>query len=125
MLSIHSLRTRQHSSPKERKQRRLPRRSPMPPIGSAVVNAPENLRLIVQRGMGGELWKWLMDRGWRVETFRPDRRRYQDIPSLWVTALIDAELVFREQVMTQAVLSARSRSSSERRKPCLTPNAST
>jgi len=108
MFLIGLLRTRQRSMAKQWKQRRLPRRSAMPPIGTSVVNAPENLRLVVQRGMRAELWRWLMDQGWRVETYRPDRRKYQELPSLWVAALIDAEPAFRVQVMARAVLSARS-----------------
>jgi hypothetical protein len=111
MILISSLRTHLRSflTVKEYLQRRLPRKSGKPRIGSHVVNVQENLRIIVQAGMSDELWKWLMDRGWRVETYRPDRRQYRDIPALWATALIDAEPVFREKVMADAVESTQAR----------------
>jgi len=117
MTPIGLLRTRLRSflNVREYLQRRLPRRSAKPRIGSYVVNAQENLRIIVQAGMSDELWKWLMDHGWRVESYRPDRRQYRDIPASWVTALIDAEPVFREKVMANAVQSAQARTALVRR----------
>ena len=111
MIAISSLRIRLRSlfHARQQLQRRLPRRSSKPRIGAYVVHAQERLRLVVQAGMSDDLWKWLMDRGWRIETFRPDRRRYLDIPASWVIALIDAEPAFREQVLSQATLSAQPR----------------
>ncbi len=111
MTSITSLRIRLSSlfHVREPLQRRLPRRSSKPRIGTYVVHAQDRLRLVVQAGLSDDLWKWLMDQGWRVETFRPDRRRYLDIPASWVIALIDAEPAFREQVLSQATMSAQPR----------------
>jgi hypothetical protein len=56
-----------------------------------------------------------MDQGWRVEAFRPDRRKYRDITASWVMALVDAEPARREQVMAEAVQSAQRRPTLARR----------
>jgi len=118
MILISSLRTRLRSflNVREYLQRRLPRRSSKPRIGSYVVHVEENLRLVVQAGMRDDLWKWLLDQGWRIETYRPDRRQYRNIPSLWVTALIDAEPAFRQKVMDNAIGSAQPRAALVRRR---------
>ena len=111
MTTISSLRIRFRSlfNLRQQLQRRLPRRSSKPRIGTYVVHAEHRLRLVSQAGMSDDFWKWLMEQGWRVETFRPDRRRYLDIPVSWVIALIDAEPAFREQVLAQATASAQPR----------------
>ncbi|MBV8208534.1 MAG: hypothetical protein JO133_00570 [Burkholderiaceae bacterium] len=46
--------------------------------------------MIVLAGMSDELWDWLMDRGWREVTYRPDRRTYRHVPVSCVRKLIDA-----------------------------------
>src|SRR3974390_1220831 len=106
-----SLRSRLRSllSVRERLQRQLPRRSSKPRIGAYVVNVKQGLRLVVQAGMSDDLWKWLTERGWRVDSYRPDRREYRDIPASSVTTLIDADADRREDVMAEAVLSAQRR----------------
>lgn len=90
-------------------QRRLLRRSRKPRIGAHVVHVQEELRLVVQAGMSDDLWVWLMDRGWRLETHWPDRRAYRDIPVSYVTRLIDAHPDQRERVMAEATLNAQFR----------------
>ncbi|MGZ8993641.1 MAG: hypothetical protein ACXW16_06455 [Burkholderiaceae bacterium] len=50
-----------------------------------------DIRMTVRAGMTDQLWRWLLDQGWREVAVRPDRRRYKDIPSTFVTRLIDAE----------------------------------
>jgi len=57
--------------------------------------------------MSDELWKWLMDHGWRIEPFHPDRRMYRDITASYVTLLIEADPAERIQVMAQAVVNAQ------------------
>ena len=111
MIALDSLRIRIRSLLHVRQmlQRQLPRRSSKPRIGAQVVQAQQGLRFVVQAGMSDDLWKWLMDQGWRVESYRPDRRRYLDIPASWVIALIDAEPAFRDQVLGQATQSAQPR----------------
>lgn len=68
--------------------RALPRRGAKPPIGAQIVR--EDVRMTIQAGMSDQLWSWLQDQGWRESNFHPDRRRYRDVPSAWVTRLIDA-----------------------------------
>jgi hypothetical protein len=60
--------------------------------------------------MSDQLWKWLMDRGWRVETHRPDRREYRDIPVSYVTRLIDADPASWRRVMIEAISNTQVRS---------------
>jgi hypothetical protein len=57
--------------------------------------------------MSDELWQWLMDQGWRVEVYRPDRREYRDIPGSYVTQLIDADPAQRAQLMAEAIANAQ------------------
>ena len=108
-IPIGPLRTRLRALLKELRERRLPRRSSKPRIGTYVVNVQETLRLVVQAGMSDELWRWLMDHGWRVEPFRPDRREYRDIPASYVTLLVDADPTERDQVMAEAAVNAQRR----------------
>jgi hypothetical protein len=89
--------------------RQLPRRSAKPRIGSYVVHVTSGVRMMVQAGMSDELWIWLMDHGWRVVTYRPERRRYRDIPSSYVTQLIDSHASIRNSLMTEAIQNAESR----------------
>jgi hypothetical protein len=67
------------------------------------------LRLTVQAGLSGELWVWLLDRGWRVVTYHPDRRRYRDVPWSRVTSLIDCDPASREKLLAEAISNAESR----------------
>ncbi|HYM46918.1 MAG TPA: hypothetical protein VES91_00465 [Burkholderiaceae bacterium] len=60
--------------------------------------------------MTDELWRWLLNQGWREVAVRPDRRRYKDIPTAYVTRLIDS--VANEEcarVMAAAVANAQYR----------------
>jgi len=90
-----------------RKERVLPRRSAKPGIGATIVCG--DLRMTVQAGLGDELWHWLLEEGWRELTYRPDRRHYREIPSSWVTRLIDALPETRTMVMDAAVTRASMR----------------
>ena len=87
-----------------RTQRALPRRTGKPSIGATIVYG--DLRITVQAGLSDEMWVWLLDCGWRELTYRPDRRRYREIPSSWVTRLIDALPETRPMVMEAAVTRA-------------------
>jgi hypothetical protein len=90
--------------------RQIPPRGPKPRIGAAVVHADQSIRLLVQAGMSDDLWKWLMDHGWRVEPHRPDRREYRDIPVSYVIRLIDADPTCWKQLMTEAISNTQQRS---------------
>lgn len=71
-----------------RRERAVPRAGTKPGVGARI--ACGDHRMAVQAGMTDPLWKWLAQQGWREVTFRPDRRRYLDIPHAFVTELIDA-----------------------------------
>lgn len=57
----------------------------------------------IQAGTSDELWRWLLERGWREQIYRPDRRRYREIPSRSAMALIDAPEHEREVLLRAAV----------------------
>jgi hypothetical protein len=84
-----------------RKERALPRRGAKPAIGACIVCG--NLRMTIQAGLSDDLWQWLLDQGWRELTYRPDRRRYREIPASWVTRLIDTLPDRRALVLASAV----------------------
>jgi hypothetical protein len=90
-----------------RQIRALPRRTAKPAIGATIVCG--DLRITVQAGLSDGLWVWLLDSGWRELTYRPDRRHYREIPSSWVTRLIDALPETRVRVMDAAVTRASMR----------------
>lgn len=74
---------------KIRCEREIPSESRKPGFGAKLVCG--DIRMTVRAGMTDQLWRWLLDQGWREVAVRPDRRRYKDIPSTFVTRLIDAE----------------------------------
>jgi hypothetical protein len=88
-----------------RRARSTPRRTPRPSVGARIYR--EDVRMVVQAGLDRELWGWLQDQGWREVTVRPDRRSYREVPSSWVTQLIDAPADQREAVLKAAVANAR------------------
>ncbi len=65
--------------------------------------------MTIQAGMSDELWVWLLEQGWREPTYRPDRRRYREVPSTWVTRLIDSAPEARARVLDAAVAKASHR----------------
>ena len=107
--ALQSIVDRIRSLGREQCPRRLPRRSAKPPIGARIVQVDSGVRLTVQAGFSDELWIWLLDRGWRVVTHRPDRRRYREISWSRVTRLIDCDPAYRDRVLTEAIWDAESR----------------
>lgn len=60
--------------------------------------------------MTDALWHWLVRQGWREVMARPDRRHYKDIPTAYVTRLIDSESDGeRERVLAAAIANAQYR----------------
>jgi len=104
---IGSLRSRFRGLLSGRKERSLPRRGAKPSIGAYIVNG--GVRMTIQAGMSDQLWRWLMDQGWREPGYRPDRRCYKEIPASWVTLLIDAQADQREEVLGIAIAKATHR----------------
>lgn len=90
---------------KIRRDRELPPPGAKPPLGSRIVCG--EVRMRVQAGMSDALWRWLLAGGWREVTFRPDRRRYRDIPHAYVTRLIDSvSTEERERVLMAGIANA-------------------
>lgn len=83
-----------------RRKRELPRSGQKPGVGARI--ACGEFRMIVQSGMSDSLWQWLTQHGWREVLYRPDRRRYRDIPHAFVTELIDAAPDDRDAVLEAA-----------------------
>jgi hypothetical protein len=87
---------------------RVPRDFPpagiRPCLGARLVC--DDLRMSVQAGMSEGLWRWLVSNGWREVMFRPDRRRYREIPSAFVTQLIDAAPDERPRLLRAAIANA-------------------
>lgn len=71
-----------------RAKRSMPRVGPRPLLGAKIVRG--DLRITVQAGLTAETWHWLIEQGWREETFRHDRRVYREVPSARVADLFDA-----------------------------------
>ncbi|MGZ8273896.1 MAG: hypothetical protein ACXW2G_04560 [Burkholderiaceae bacterium] len=87
-----------------RRDRALPSAGQKPGIGARI--ACGDLRMSVQAGMSDSLWHWLTRLGWREVMFRPDRRRYRDIPHGFVTQLVDAAPEQRERILAVAISQA-------------------
>ena len=98
---------------KIRCERELPSGGSKPPFGAKLVCG--DIRMTVRSGMTDQLWHWLLDQGWREVAVRPDRRRYKDIPTTFVTRLIDAVTdEERARVMDFAIANAQYRPSMTR-----------
>lgn len=95
-----------------RRDRALPSVGQKPGVGARI--ACGDLRMSVQAGLSDSLWRWLTKLGWREVMFRPDRRRYRDIPHGFVTQLIDAAPEERERILAVAVTHASYRATAPR-----------
>ncbi len=93
---------------KIRCEREVPPAGEKPSFGAKLFRG--DIRMTVRSGMTDALWRWLLDQGWREVAVRPDRRRYKDIPSAYVTRLIDSEAnEERARVMAAAIANAQYR----------------
>ena len=52
--------------------------TPNPGRGVKLIN--RDYRMVLHIPVKDEMWEWLLDKGWRESSFRPDRRRYRDVP---------------------------------------------
>jgi hypothetical protein len=104
---LNTLRARLRRLKGEHLPRQLPTRGPKPRIGAHVVHVEKGLRFVAQAGMSDELWLWLMKQGWRVESYRPDRRDYYDLPASYVTRLVDADPAERKKLLLEAIQNAQ------------------
>lgn len=87
-----------------RRDRARPPAGHKPGVGARITCG--DFRMSVQAGMSDSLWRWLTTRGWREVMFRPDRRRYRDIPHGFVTQLIDAAPEDRDRILAVATAHA-------------------
>lgn len=71
-----------------RTERSLPAAGPKPRLGARIVR--DDVRITVQAGLTDATWQWLLEQGWREETFRYSRRRYREVPPSLVAELFDA-----------------------------------
>lgn len=93
---------------KIRCERGTPSESSKPPFGAKL--SCGDIRMTVRSGMSDQLWRWLLDQGWREVPVRIDRRHYKDIPTAYVTRLIDAEAnEERARVLEVAIANAHYR----------------
>jgi len=75
----HALKTRLFGAkPPQAERRRRKKDYLAPGIGTYVVY--HHLKMQVTPTRSDELWKWLWKRGWRVESYRNDRRSYTLLP---------------------------------------------
>jgi hypothetical protein len=86
----------------QRRKRVLPRRSAKPAIGARIVLVDVGKRLTIPAGLSDALWVWLLDAGWRVERYRPDRRHYRDISRLQVEHLLTCDPALRARLLDQS-----------------------
>lgn len=59
-----------------------------PCVGAKI--AMGGIRMTVEPGMSDELWYFLVQAGFREVTYRPDRRRYREVPRAQVMDLYKA-----------------------------------
>lgn len=98
---IESLRNRVRGFLRVRIERARPCRGPKPAIGGHI--AFNDFRITVQAGFSDDLWQWLLDQGWRELRYRPEQRRYREVPATCVTELIDAPVEERPLVLDAAL----------------------
>ena len=82
-------------------KRVLPPRSLKPAIGARIVLVDVGKRLTVPAGLSDALWVWLLDSGWRVERYRPDRRHYREVSRFQVEHLLTCEPELRARLLDQ------------------------
>ena len=85
----------------------MPAAGPKPGPGAKLVSG--RLRITVQSGLSDEVWEFLVSMGWREETFRPDRRVYEDVPRGWLMRLYQARPDERQRILRGAIAAAKGR----------------
>lgn len=118
---INQLRSLARTLFRIRSPRAVPPARGKPGVGARVAHG--EYRMIVQAGMTDSLWLWLAQQGWREVTYRPDRRRYLDVPHAFVTELIDAGPDDRPQILEAAKAEASYRPQARGRRPPTLPRA--
>jgi hypothetical protein len=102
MMSV--LRNRIRSLLNIRAERRIPRTGAKPAIGASIING--DVRMKVPAGMSEELWRWMLEQGWRESRHVPDRRRYREVPASWANRLVDAPWDAKARALDAALRNA-------------------
>lgn len=71
-----------------RRPRGVPPPGPKPRLGAKIYK--DDVRITVQAGLTDATWAWLVEQGWREESYRNSRRAYREVPPSRVAELIDA-----------------------------------
>lgn len=87
-----------------RKREELRRLAHKPHIGATIYSA--DLRMQVQAGMSNDLWRWLVERGWRPLDDTVRRHRLRAVPTNAVMALFDAPAERWEHLLSTAIKQA-------------------
>jgi len=90
-----------------RQRRRRPRAGLKPAPGARI--AMEDFRITVQRGLSDDLWSFLVQAGFREITYRPDRRRYRDVPPSQFAAMHDTPAEKWRALLVRALKEAAKR----------------
>ena len=86
---------------KIRTRRRPLSTKPRPQVGSIIVRG--NVRIRVSQPIHPDLWDWMLLSGWRVNTYRKDRRRYQTLPDAVLSELVAAPPQNRSELHSRLV----------------------
>lgn len=91
-----------------RRHRAVPPPGPKPRLGAGIVK--DDVRITVQAGLTEATWGWLIQDGWRQETFRNSRRRYREVrPSLAAKIFDAADPEACAQLIRRAMAEAKAR----------------
>jgi hypothetical protein len=85
-------------------QRRQLPVTPNPGRGVKLIN--RDYRMVLHIPVKDEMWEWLLEKGWRESSFRPDRRRYRDVPMQATVEFLMAERKHRRKAYVRALEAA-------------------
>ncbi|HET7772736.1 MAG TPA: hypothetical protein VFK82_02815 [Burkholderiaceae bacterium] len=92
-------------------QRRQLPVTPNPGRGVKLIN--RDYRMVLHIPVKDEMWEWLLEKGWRESTFRPDRRHYRDVPMQATVEFLMAERKQRRKAYVRALEAANKLSQTE------------
>lgn len=78
--------------------------TPNPGRGVKLIN--RDYRMVLHLPVKDEMWEWLLEKGWRESTFRPDRRRYRDVPMQATVEFLMADRKQRRKAYVRALEAA-------------------
>ena len=90
-----------------RRTREVPPPGPLPKLGATLVR--NTVKMKVTQPMDPSLWNWLQLSGWRVNSFRKDRRRCTFLPPEAITRLMAADPSERDAIQTRMLRAVENR----------------